>query len=100
MIQVARARLRGLGEGHGFALEIAFDTDFTDEQFEAFIDTLNVHLDEFALVNMAARIAERTVEIDTTDTCSCDGLGLVRDVRRGLRAAGCDGSSLADRPTA
>lgn len=91
MIRVARARLRGLGECHGFALELSFRTDLGDPQFESFADALYAALEPVRLVNVAARIADHVIELDTADVLGDDSTSFLRDVQTALRALACDG---------
>lgn len=88
MIKVKRTRLESLGECRGFSLRLEFDTDLSDRQFERFVDALDFHLEPLRVVNLAARITERVVEIDTSDVLGA--LHFLRDVWTALNAAGCE----------
>lgn len=89
MIQIERTKLTSRGECRGFVLEIAFSADVTDVQFEAFADQFYTALEPLRLVNFAARVAARTIELDTSDVLGDDPTSFIRDVRTALHAAGC-----------
>ncbi|GAA0739241.1 hypothetical protein Drose_04050 [Dactylosporangium roseum] len=75
------------------AVEILFEGNGTDEQFEAFIEEIAVQLDAIGREhNLAARIADRTAEIDASfeaDTFEAAVAAFLGDVRTALHAVGC-----------
>lgn len=91
MIRIQRTKLTPLGPCRGFALELAFVTDLTDDEFEAFADRFYQALEPLRLVNFAARVSERVIEVDTSDVLGNvlgnDPTHLIRDVQTALHAA-------------
>lgn len=91
MIKVLRTRLQALGPCRGFALEIQFHTDLNDQQFEEFTEALHGKFEAVRLVNLAASITARTVDIDTSDVLRDDPTSFLRDVQGALRDVNCRG---------
>jgi hypothetical protein len=91
MIRIKRTRLEPLGECRGYALQIEFATDVTDDDFEAFVDRFYTAIEPLRLVNLATRVTDRFVEISSSDVLGgATGLEFyIRDVRTALAAAGC-----------
>lgn len=73
-------------------IEILFIGDGDDDQFEAFLDkVLNAFDDIGREVNFAARITDRTADIDASleaDTFEDAAIEFLGDVRTALHAAG------------
>jgi hypothetical protein len=90
MIQILRSRLEARGPCRGYILQIQFHTSLSDRRFEAFVERFHLELSELRLVNVAAGIASRSIDIDTIDVLGSDPGRFLEDVRTALRAAGCD----------
>lgn len=75
------------------AVEILFEGDGNDEQFEAFIEEVTAQLDDIGREhNMVARITDRIADIDVSFEADSfeDAVGaFLGDVRTALHAAGC-----------
>jgi hypothetical protein len=75
------------------AVEIYFEGDGTDDHFEAFLEAVLAQLDNIGReVNLAARIADRTADIDVcviADDFEEAAYQFLVDVRTALHAAGC-----------
>lgn len=97
MIKVAASTLQGLGECRGFALTLAFETDVSDRDFESFTDLLYAELSELRLINFAARLTDRAVDIDTSDVLANDPRSFMVDVQSALHGAGCEIAFVAPR---